>query len=227
MVVDFYGIPGSGKTYTSYNIVNYLKLNKLKSINILDKSRYNLAYKLFFKTWRVLLKRSDEFKKIKSEIIIILGNISGIKPQYSDSDLDCYVIKLAIQILEYNRFSKRNTIYIYDEGLFQIVATMAINFSLSKKKIHELADYIVAIHNISLYIDVPVQIAFDSFRKRDRHDCYIDEFADEKLLEFLKKNEDICNEIVRYAKSSKISRNDDLGKTVKEIIKYYRLNTEA
>ena len=60
MVIEFYGMPGSGKTTFANNFAKK-KYGDVSLINITDKSRTSFWYKVYFKILRTLVKKNKKY----------------------------------------------------------------------------------------------------------------------------------------------------------------------
>ncbi|MBQ3543813.1 MAG: hypothetical protein IJA34_02310 [Lachnospiraceae bacterium] len=210
MVIEFYGMPGSGKT-TFANDFAKKKYGDVSLINITDKSRTSFWYKVYFKILRTLVKKNKEYLKYRDELIDIVREYRSISAKYNENNvfIDDYVMEMAYDIWTYKKLYEKKKIYIFDEGIVQQIINMCVNYDVDIKTVEKLVDYIKKGKEYRCYYTNSIESTINSIEQRNRHVCFIDELKGKELEDYLNKYNQSCSTLLGLTDSIKINREDD------------------
>ena len=134
MIIEFLGIPGSGKTYHANLLKQQMKNEGTKYIDI---SRYKgtpLLLKVLYKVYDfailVLPKYRKQFWKYKK---ICLD--SQEEPNYIPLSLDSCIKDIVLYSLVYDLFRFSKKVIVNDEGQLHRLVFLAVQFNVSFEKL--------------------------------------------------------------------------------------------
>ncbi len=209
MIIEFIGLPGSGKSYYADILKDYFKSSNIKTKNINNISRT----KFYGKVIRIFLYKIADFhpklrfykNKIKGLFKDnVYNNLYNIYPS-----IDKCLNTISVFIYLYNKLSDKKEVYILDEGLFHYVVKMSANFDIDEKKVLELINEIkllltkdgIVIYNYISQLDSKIEL-----KKRNRHVCLFDELKEDDLDNILNKYYEICDIISNNISTVKVDR---------------------
>lgn len=177
MIIEYFGLPGSGKTYFKLNEIN--KENKrLLDVN---KEYYSFHGKLKRKILSFCKFILPSYKHIYCSLVSSLGADLCKKNKSQINNLT-YTISI------YKKKSKKYICYA-DEGILQSLTFLLEEISedvvLSIIQKNDLTDIKF------IYVATEVCQCLANIKKRDRHVCAIDELDSNKLEELLKQKKEI------------------------------------
>lgn len=188
MIIDFLGTPGCGKTYLVNSLVERTKHRQIKCVNITENSRSKLFWKIKFKVYGFI--SLIYFHKLYKHLSLILKNYQHIKPKYSESNVRAYLRSLILRLYLYRLYNKKKDLYVQDEGVLQLIATICVNFNVDENSLREMISLFVFPQTI--FLNRQICICKDNIKKRNRHVCAIDELKDTELDEFLSLFKEKC-----------------------------------
>lgn len=194
MIVEYFGVPGSGKTYHTNLYKEQLKYGGKKYIDI---SRYSamplwlkLLYKLADYTILILPKYRKEITEYK-EVCKSCRRESTFVP----FSLDYCIKDIVLYSLVYDVFRHFGRIVVNDEGQLHRVIFLVVQFNCSLEE--ALGIYKSHKHNETVrYIKTPSELAFRNIKKRNRKICPMDEMDDNFLMDYIKTFEKVCEEVI-------------------------------
>ena len=184
MIVEFLGIPGSGKTYKA-NL--YKKELEDKGVPYIDLSRWKgtpFWLKCFYKITDFAYIIVPRYRKLRKKIYSLSKHNYNKEPKYLPFSIDYCIQRIISSILvrDFFRFCKK--ISINDEGLMQWVVFLNVQYEI------EITDILLLLKTMksnskTIFIDTPIETAFTNIKKRNRHICPMDEMDDEMLIGYL------------------------------------------
>ncbi len=223
MVVEFMGMPGSGKTFISNALVLSLKQDSVKAINIIDKSRYNFFYKGLFKILKLMGPRRKVYREFALRLKRILNKRLDKMAKFNNCCIDTYINSIVFYCFLYDLFYHKRRLYIFDEGILQQLVNIMVNFNPSEEEINEILELFKGYHIPVIYLRVEIDDVLNSIKSRDRHDCYIDELEGEELINFLIKYQNDCERLCDKMGCVLIDRNIDIRNLKKFVFSYYKI----
>lgn len=223
MVIEFMGIPGSGKSFLGNSLSETLNKKKIKSINILDKSRHEIKYKILFKIWHLAAYKSKIYAKTYKIIKKEFSDYQNIKAGYNVCSINDYIDVIAFYVFLYEKLKDKKKIYIFDEGIFQQLSTIYVNYNLTYESLDSVLKYVEKYIPKTIYMRTDVDVAIASIKKRNRHVCYIDELEGEELRTFLNKYIKISERFVEKKGIYIINRSDSSDANVKKVYNYIHM----
>ena len=178
MVIECFGLPGSGKTYFSS------KYSKEKKIFYYSKYRYSFFGKIIFKLKYFLFCRS---KYIKSEVYNILNKLNSLYKNLDINGIKNYIFHFFYFREIYIKFNEKGKKCIFDEGLVQNIVFLIYDFNLPIEVFDLFYVYFNEIDIDYYWFNTDVQTIKENIKKRNRHVCSIDELSECELDELFLK----------------------------------------
>ena len=180
MVIELNGLPGSGKSYLAKELESSIKDCSLYAAGKEKRLRYKLLQKVgMFFCWMAIPKESikDLLRKYKNR----KGKYTGRK------NFKQYLTLFLYQNLLYSQMTRKKKIYIFDEGIYQVLVSMASDFDLTDSEIEILAAFAERYNNnrISVFYHAPIDVCLESIIRRSRKDCPIDFLSKGRIEEML------------------------------------------
>ena len=190
MIVEYLGIPGSGKTYNKQLYIELLSKERRKWLDI---SRWNgmpLGLKLFYKFidyFIFLIPKYRKLFKLYKEACFIKSNSSKYFPLSFETCLRDIVQASFL----HDYFGKWNRIVLNDEGQLQRIVTMAVQFEVN---IEDLMSVYLAEKHLeeTRFVEISINDAFCNIKTRNRHVCEMDEMNDGIMNNFLNDFDVAC-----------------------------------
>ena len=129
------------------------------------------------------------------------------EPQYVKRTKREQCNSIALVLFGYNHI--QNDIYM-DEGIIHRTVTLAVNYGLSDHDFFTLIGIFgPVIKQIKcFYLEISLQDAFRAIRKRNRHECEMDEFDDDELIQYLKAYEHYFRLVHNHFNHNIVTRNN-------------------
>lgn len=216
MVIEFYGMPGSGKTTFANEIVKKKPCN-ISWINVVHKSRTSIGYKVYIKLMEMVAVNDKDYKKNNDKILDIVRDYRDVPAKFNEGYIDSYVKVIAFNLWLYKRMYSKQKIYIFDEGIVQQIINMCVNYDLDTVTAEKLVNYLSCGQESRIFYETSVECTEKSIMKRNRHVCFIDELTGQELREFLDKYNEKCHLLYRLTNSKKINR-DEMVKDKEDVI---------
>ena len=179
MIVEYLGIPGSGKTYNKKLYIEQLSKAQKEWIDISRWKGMPFCLKLFYKLsdysiflvpkYRRLIKLYRDACKIKSN-----------NSKYFPLSFEICLRDIVQASFLHDFFGKWTCVIINDEGQLQRIVTLAVQYEVS---IEDLMSVYLAEKHIeeTIFVDITTENAFCNIKARNRHDCEMDEISDDML----------------------------------------------
>lgn len=218
MVIEFIGIPGSGKTHFCKYLLRTLNLPE--SRDIVEASRTVCKYKILFKLLQLECRNKRFYKELKAVLKKLLKPYAEAIAEFNTVDIYSYIDSLIFYCFLTDKLQAKKELYLLDEGILQQIINMYVNFDISEETINEIID-VLSLYIHSAYIRCTLEISKRSIKERNRHVCYIDEIHGEKLNRFLAKYMIGCEIVGKVAKSYILNRDELLENNVDHLIKWF------
>ena len=195
MIVEYFGIPGCGKTYQANLYKQELKAN---GISYIDLSRWKGApvwLKVFYKLADKTFVFVPKYRRLKAQLRYLCNDVYGKEPKYLPFSVDYCIDRIIGSVFLQDIFGGRKKVAINDEGMMQWVVFLSVQYEIPIDNIVEVLKPVNG-NCKTVYIDVSVEVAFNNIKKRNRHICLMDEMDDLKLRNYLEEYSELCNEIV-------------------------------
>lgn len=187
--VEFFGLPGSGKTTISHQLADRLRMN---GFTIFEPT-YSLAFKrlLFFRKLyqfiqliRFIIKNPKAYKFLTE---IIENNKCNRIEKLNQ------LFNVAYKLLIYEK--AKSGIYFWDEGLLQSAISLSVNTNNDIKTIRNRF-FNKNTNMITVYIKIDCNIAIERMNKRPTNDSRTEKLNSEQLkLQLIKEFEKKCGEL--------------------------------
>lgn len=190
MIIDLYGLPGSGKTYLGNELERYFQKKGIKAKNITNYLRETITGKILkqiaFLTITFNPKINKYFKILKNNALV------------SNKNNIYYLKELSILIFLYKKLYNKKNIFIFDEGVYHTIIKLFTKIDTQEKDVLSLikkTSQLIPSDIKTIYLKTSTTESFKSIRRRDRHSCPFDELNDRKLNTYLEKNFILCEKI--------------------------------
>lgn len=194
MMIEYLGIPGSGKTTIMRQQIEQLKQQGIKYI---DLSRYKgmpLWLKVYYKFADYAVYMLPKYRKQIATLREVCKGCST-EPKYLPFTID-YCIKDIVQatLLQYV-FGGGRRVVLNDEGQMLRVVFLCVQYGTD-------ADAILKCLNVpsfvkTEYVKVDAETAYQRIKARNRHVCPMDELSDERQMEYLRETEKVCELVMK------------------------------
>lgn len=194
MIVEYFGIPGCGKTYQA-NI--YKKELKRQGLSYIDLSRWKgmpLWLKIFYKFLDISLILLPKYRKLYNQFHLLCKDSYDKKPAYLPFSVDYCIGRIVCSIFLQDVFSRSKKILINDEGLMQWVVFFNIQYNISTDSILSILEPLNK-NCRTIFIDTTINAAFENIKKRNRHVCEMDKMEDSQLMKYLIEYDKVCKVI--------------------------------
>lgn len=192
--IEFYGLPGSGKSTVSHVVAEQLKKDGYKVIEPTYEMDHTnkKKFRVIKKIYKTIFYSMMHPKKLIEIYVLIKNN------GYTKIEILRQIINIIPKICIYKR-TKKGCIYIWDEGLIQSAISITI---LENAKINENVKALfkhtkLNIDNIkSIYIRVKKEVALQRMKNRTFHGSRIEKIKDnDERNDLLNKFQDSCENI--------------------------------
>lgn len=207
MVVEFFGVPGAGKTYLANKAAKKFRGEGKKCENVTDKSRTEFFFKLRFKISSALIRFSGGYKRKLVYLKKLTEEYREIPAKYNDCFIIDYLKAIALMDCLYAKYGKKKGIYIFDEGICQQAANMIVNYGVTP----EIAGKAIESCENSgdkIYLETDLDTALSSVKERNRRVCFIDNLEGDTLRGFLISYTEACESIRLITEAEVIKRAD-------------------
>jgi thymidylate kinase len=223
MIVEFIGMPGSGKTFFANRLVVQLKSIGYNSINITESSRENYKCKIIRKLLYVSINLLQCSKSHKQAIERLLRSKSYGSSIFGIYSSPTYCINtISIQIMIYSILSSSKKIYIFDEGVMYTLVKLITDFNFPLEDVESIKNYILnqinSLNILTIYYKSKKEDCYASILKRNRNSCKFDMIKGSDLDNILSRYQENCELIQSNMKISLISRNEDESKKISRIL---------
>lgn len=195
MIVEYLGIPGSGKTYNKRLYIgqlskekrNWVDISRWKGMSFCLKLFYKLSdYSIFlFPKYRRLFKQYKEASKIKSD-----------SSKYFPLSFETCLRDIVQASFLHDLFGKWKCIVLNDEGQLQRIITLAVQYEVSLEDL--MSVYLAEKHlEETRFLDISTDDAFCNIKARNRHDCEMDEINDDMLKNYLNDFDVACKKCIK------------------------------
>lgn len=223
MIVELFGLPGSGKTYIATNLINELKEKNIKAINMTEHMNNTFKGKAKKRLLLYVIQLGIIGKKIREEIINMLPKNETWVSKFGIYESSNYPINMMVLNLLVQKMKRDDMVYIYDEGVVHSIVKMVADFELDNSVTKKLTEYVIetisSSGGIVVYNMATVETCFLSIKKRNRHVCTFDELSGEKLNKILNDYKANCDEIANYSSVMQINRNDRTKDSIEQIMR--------
>lgn len=194
IVLEFYGLPGCGKSTISHKLADDLRS---KGLSVWEPS-YEIDRK-YGKTMRKVVK----FAKLASFAICnhrAYKGVCGLVEANGCQGLSALqqLSNIAYKIGSYETVG-RYDVMIWDEGLVQASISLAVNGcrNASENESH-LMSYIGDVKYVKVYANVDKDTAFERMKGRTTNDSRVEKMAShEEQVSFLEEFEKVCESIAK------------------------------
>src|SRR5574344_1971974 len=170
MLVEFFGIPGSGKTYQASLYKARLQKQGAAYFDLSRKKETSIFLKIFYKILDKTLRYWPSYKRMYLSLQDIYKKGGLENPKYLPFSVDYCVNRILQSLFLWKVCGKSAKIFFNDEGLFQWIAFFVVQYAVPLEKIIEALK--LSNHNVQVqFVDVFEEKAFLNIKKRDRHVC--------------------------------------------------------
>lgn len=212
IIIDFYGVPGAGKSTISHELVKVLKSNGATVISPsyeLDHQKNKINRKLikFILSTKWILKNYNEFQDIKTIF------------KHSKREYLSDIVNICYKKYYVDKYSSCDYI-IFDEGFAQSAVSACFFNEINVQKAYDIITKKIKMPIVNILMIINDKNAIERIAKRGTFDSRLDKERNKNnQLIMIKKFSEICNSL-RVKKVLKI-RGDNKTVTNINIIKEY------
>ncbi len=196
MIVEYFGIPGSGKTFQTNLYKQQLSREGKKYIDI---SRYigtPLWLKALYKIADYAILVLPKYRKQIAEYKEVCKNCPK-EPAFVPFSLNYCIQDIVLYSFIYDIFNKFERFVVNDEGQLHRVISLIVQFNPPFEEIMSI--YQNNFHGEKCsYIRTSVETAFSNIKKRNRNICPMDEMDDQSLKAYMLTFYNICEKTLKF-----------------------------
>ncbi|HCD9038592.1 TPA: hypothetical protein ACGVDH_002136 [Enterococcus faecium] len=221
MIIELFGLPGSGKSYLTNKLIDELNSEGIQAVNVTEYLNGTIKGRI---TKKILLNSfyiNFPLKRIRNDIINLVPKKNSWKSNFGIYDTSDFTLNTIAMILYLQMKMNDNKVYILDEGAMHTIVKMAGDFDLSFEEVSDLSTYVLkklrSNEGLIIYNSASVEKSIESIKSRNRHVCTFDELPDHKLLSILNKYNAVCKSISNSYNVLEIERSTLLMENIKKI----------
>lgn len=227
MIVEVFGMPGSGKSYFANRLVKEMEKDGIKAVNMTEYMNTTVLGRAEKKVLYYMIQASFRASNIKNKVISCIPNNKNWKSEFQIYHSAEFCINTLSLILYIQRKYTKKKVYIFDEGALHTIIKMLADFNISVEETQKLKAYVIKKikknNGIMIYNQISVDDCIKSIKKRNRHVCAFDEFSGEKLVSILNKYQKACEFIAIDSEVIKIERRVNIEKNIETVKKYIKM----
>lgn len=207
MLVEFMGLPGSGKTTFANELGNHAQpLLGSDLLNLTQLSRSRFSWRLRAHVLRKAFPLIPSASDIRRKCIRILDKPLDLPARYGGDQLSGYVNDLSVRMWLHHRLDAVEKAYCLDEGVSQSMVILRVNYDISETSLGGLYNQICDSAFRPFWYRADPRVAEASMIARDRHVCYIDELRGSELTEYVSRFNDACELVASITNAVPIER---------------------
>ena len=196
MIIEYYGIPGCGKTYQTNLYKQQLSQEGKQYIDISRYSGMPLWLKVFYKIADYAILVLPKYRRQIAEYRKACKNCSK-EPAFVPFSLKYCIQDIVLYSLVYDVFGKFERFVINDEGRLHRVISLIVQFNPPFEEIMSI--YNDNFHGEKCsYVRTSVETAFSNIKKRNRNICPMDEMDDKSLKAYMLTFYNVCEKTLNF-----------------------------
>lgn len=207
MIVEYLGIPGSGKTFFANQYKFDLRSSGVKYIDLSRCKASPVWLKVFYKFAERSFVFIPKYRRIKKQLLA-LSKKEGCnrEPQYLPFSLNYCIDRILLCVLLQDMFGSGEKIAINDEGLLQWIVFLNLQY---KVPLRDIMKYVPLSKDCyTKFIICSIETALDNIKRRNRHDCPMDEMPEPFLRKYLDFFLQDCLQLEKFLDARTIERMD-------------------
>jgi hypothetical protein len=200
MIIEYLGLPGSGKSYQASILKQKLGKEEKKFLDISRYSNMPIFLKFFYKFADLIVLLCPNYRKLYHKY---LENCDGaLTPLFVPLTLDYCIRDILLAHFLHKVFANSNKTIIIDEGGLHRITFLATNFNISIERIMSIYESEKQA-SYTIMVDTSIDRALDNITLRNRHTCLMDELPPHILLKYLNTFQAKCQQIIHYCNKLK------------------------
>lgn len=218
MLIEFMGLPGSGKTTFANDLDNHARsLIRSSLLNLTQLSRSKFSWRVRAHALRKVFPLIPSAVDIRKECIRLLDKPLNSPARYGGEQLAGYVNDLSLRIWLHDRLDNSETCYCLDEGVSQSMVILRVNYDVSETILESLYTQVCNSAFRPFWYRVAPAVAEASMIERDRHVCFIDELRGSELTEYVSRFNDACELVAHITNAVPIERSWAESRKLEEV----------
>lgn len=184
MIIEYLGIPGSGKTFFANQYKFDLRSSGVKYIDLSRCKASPIWLKVFYKFAERSFAFVPKYRRIRKQLLALSKKKDcNREPQYLPFSLNYCIDRILLCVLLQDMFGSGKKIAINDEGLLQWIVFLNLQYKVS---LRDIIKYVPLSKDCrTKFIICSVETALDNIKRRNRHDCPMDEMSHNLLKKYL------------------------------------------
>ncbi len=200
MIVEYFGIPGSGKTFQASLFKERLWQEGIKYIDISRYSGMPLWLKVFYKLADYAILVLPKYRKQIAEYKAACKDCPK-DPAFVPFTLDYCIKDIVLYSFVNDIFRRSEKTFVNDEGRLHRVVFLIVQFNCPFEPVFGI--YLSHKHNETIrYVHTSSEQAFQNIKNRNRKVCPMDEMDDKLLKEYIGTFEVVCEEVTNNYSSA-------------------------
>lgn len=200
MIIEFFGIPGCGKTYQANLYKQHLKLEGKRYLDISRSRGLPLWLKLCYKLADFAILILPKYRKQIAEYREVCYDCPS-EPAFVPISLDYCIKDIVLYSLVYDVFGSSRRIILNDEGQLHKIIVLIVQYCCPIDEVMKI--YLSHKRKIEIkHIKTSLDKAFNNIKQRNRNVCPMDKMDDNKMKEYMRKFETVCYEVDLINKST-------------------------
>ena len=193
MIVEYFGVPGSGKTYHTNLYKEQLKYEGKKYIDISRYSAMPLWLKFLYKLADYTILILPKYRKQITEYKEVCKGCRR-ESTFVPFSLDYCIKDIVLYSLVYDVFCHLGRIVVNDEGQLHRVIFLSVQFGVALDKL--IPVYQSFRHRVVCrYVKTTSDNIMRNIKRRNRRVCAMDELKDGMLRDYIRAFEDGCTKM--------------------------------
>jgi len=219
MIIETNGLPGSGKTVLCDKL--FRKLNKLgiKAVNV-SRLEQNIIVHIYQKVIASILFCREMQRK--DTIWNVVKKCERNEAVYASTiEAKAYIKRYLYLRWFYYKRRTDDKIYLFDEGIYQVLTALTVDFSLQDKELDELLKYAEdnALPDVAVMYNISIEKCLQSISLRNRQTCDIDKLEGKVLEQMLKEYQEVYSYFLKKLdRMFVIDRVDSLELNIAKIV---------
>ncbi|MDQ8569122.1 hypothetical protein Q3F79_12865, partial [Enterococcus faecium] len=178
MIIELFGLPGSGKSYLTSKLIDELNSEGIQAVNVTEYLNGTIKGRIIKKILLNSFCINSPLKRIRNDIINLVPKKNSWKSNFGIYNTSDFTLNTIAMILYLQMKMNDNKVYILDEGAMHTIVKMAGDFDLKFEEVSDLSTYVLkklrSNEGLIIYNSASIEKSIESIKSRNRHVCTFD-----------------------------------------------------